>query len=215
MRIISSLFLFLFFSGISFWLMHAKYIQSGDFVLLVVISSVIALIISYFDSIQELSIGGNIVKLKEAKKELEVTIEELKSVKISTFRMLLLRSLNYSGVWGSSHLVDTRADYFFSLIKEIKDAGCFDDLKQEISTQLKILLKMQLDRFYKIFYDKNFDNDSFPLPMHFYIDLSSEVINKVHQNQTPVKPFEDKKQEILQAIDTYAKLFIIFKEIHD
>ncbi|UGQ31492.1 hypothetical protein [Acinetobacter calcoaceticus] len=113
MRTLFALIMFVLFSFVSFILLKAEYIESNDFVLLIIFSAVIALVISYFDEIQELSIGGNIVKLKEAKQELEVTIEQLKSIKESTFRMLLLKSLHHSGGLGSSNLVDSRADYFF------------------------------------------------------------------------------------------------------
>ncbi|MFX5004091.1 hypothetical protein ABTC25_12525 [Acinetobacter baumannii] len=98
MRTFFSLSLFAVFSLVSFLLLQEKHIQSSDFVLLIISSSVIALVISYFDDIQELSIGGNsIVKLREARNELQVTIDELKTIKKSTFRMLLLKSLDYSG----------------------------------------------------------------------------------------------------------------------
>lgn len=214
MKTFFSLSLFVVFSLVSFWLLQEKHIQSGDFVLLIVSSSVIALVISYFDDIQELSIGGNgIVKLKEARKELQITIDELKTIKISTFRMLLLKSLSDSGGFGSIYLVDSRAEYFFSLVNEIKEAECFDELKKEIEKPLIMLLKSQLNAFYSLFQNKRFEGSEFPKPMFFYIELHSDIINKVHQNRTPVLPFDQKKEEILDAIDTYAKLFIIWKEV--
>ncbi|MDM8396131.1 MULTISPECIES: hypothetical protein [Acinetobacter calcoaceticus/baumannii complex] len=214
MRTFFSLSLFAVFSLVSFLLLQEKHIQSSDFVLLIISSSVIALVISYFDDIQELSIGGNsIVKLREARNELQVTIDELKTIKKSTFRMLLLKSLDYSGGWGSSHLVDSRAEYFFSLVNEIKEAGCFEELKTEIEKPLEILLKLQLNGFYSLFHNKIFEEDDFPKPMFFYIELNSDLINKVHQNRSPALPFDQKKEEILGAIDTYAKLFLIWKEV--
>ncbi|MBD3843222.1 MAG: hypothetical protein IE909_15340 [Campylobacterales bacterium] len=214
MRTLISLSLFIIFSLVSFWLLRGKLIQSSDFVLLIISSSVIALVISYFDDIQELSIGGNsIVKLREARKELQVTIDELKKIKISTFRMLLLKSLDDSGGWRSINLVDSSAKYFFSLIDEIKEAGCFDDLKHEIEMPLSILLKAQLNRFYALFHNKRFEDDEFPKPMFFYIELSPDLINKVHQNMTPAPSFDEKKENLLAALDTYTKLFKILKEV--
>ncbi|EOD8439663.1 hypothetical protein ACGBVN_003753, partial [Acinetobacter baumannii] len=111
MRIIFSLITFVLFSFISFILLRNKYIEPNHFVILIIFSAIVSAIIAYFDEVQELSIGGNIVKLKEAKKELQVTIDQLKSIKVSTYRMLLLKSLHFSGVFGSSHLVDSRAEY--------------------------------------------------------------------------------------------------------
>lgn len=215
MKTLISLLLFGVFSLVSFWLLLEKHIVSSDFVLLIISSSIIALVISYFDDIQELSIGGNsIVKLNEARKELQVTIDELNTIRISTFRMLLLKCLDHSGGWGSSHLLEVRANYFFSLVNEIKDSGCFDDLKNEIAKPLKILLKCQLDEFYALFHNKKFDEVDFPKPMFFYIELNSDHINKVHQNRTPALSFDEKKLELLEAIDTYTNLFKILNEVN-
>ncbi|EGT98455.1 hypothetical protein ABNIH4_20004 [Acinetobacter baumannii ABNIH4] len=194
MRIIFSLITFILFSFVSFILLKDKYIDQNHFVILIIFSAIVSAIIAYFDEVQELSIGGNIVKLKEAKKELQVTIDQLKSIKVSTYRMLLLKSLHSSGGFGSSHLVDSRAEYFFSLINEIKQSDCFNDLKSEIQVQLTRLLIDQLNKFYPIFHDKQFnDSDEFPKPTVFYIDLKNEIIDKVHQNRTPVISFDQKK----------------------
>lgn len=214
MRILFSLITFILFSFVSFILLKDKYIEPNHFVILIIFSAIVSAIIAYFDEVQELSIGGNIVKLKEAKKELQVTIDQLKSIKVSTYRMLLLKSLQSSGGFGSSHLVDRRAEYFFSLTNEIKQSECFNDLKSEIKVQLIRLLNDQLNKFYSLFHDKQFnDSDEFPKPTVFYIDLKKEIIDKVHQNQTPVIPFEKKKEEIVSAIDNYAALYLLLKEV--
>lgn len=72
----------------------------------------------------------------------------------------------------------------------------------------------QLNKFYPIFHDKQFnDSDEFPKPTVFYIDLKNEIIDKVHQNRTPVISFDQKKQEIVAAIDNYAALYILLKEV--
>ncbi|NLH05768.1 hypothetical protein [Acinetobacter baumannii] len=214
MRIFFSSITFVSFSCISFILLKDKYIEPNHFVTLIIFSTILSLIIAYFDEVQELSIGGNIVKLREAKKELQVTIDQLKSIKVSTYRMLLLKSLHSSGVFGSSYLVDSRAEYFFTLINEIIESDCFDDLKSEIKVPLISLLIDQLNKFYPLFHDKQFnDGDEFPKPMVFYIDLKNEIIDKVHQNRTPVIPFDQKKQEIVAAIDNYAALFTLLKEV--
>lgn len=176
-----------------------KYIEPNHFVILIIFSAIVSAIIAYFDEVQELSIGGNIVKLKEAKKELQVTIDQLKSIKVSTYRMLLLKSLHFSGVFGSSHLVDSRAEYFFSLINEIKQSDCFNDLKSEIKVQLTRLLIDQLNKFYPLFYGKQFnDSDEFPKSTVFYIELKDEIIDKVHQKRTPVIPLIKKSRKLLQ-----------------
>lgn len=214
MRTVFSLALFVIFSFVSFLLLKEDYLKSNDFVLLIVFSAIIALVISYFEEIQELSIGGNIVKLKEANRELKVTIEQLKAIKVSTFRMLLLKSLHHSGGFGVTSIVDSRVDYFLSLISEIKGAECFEDLKSEIKEPLETLLKDQLRRFHGLFYNKIFiDGDDFPKPMNLYVDLTPEKIEIVYSNHTPPIPFDQKKQAIIDGLDAYKKLYLLFKEV--
>lgn len=199
---------------LSYYLLSKKLIGGPEFVVLVIALTMTALVIIYIHQIQELSIGGNIIKLKEAKIELQVTIDQLKSIKLSTYRMLLLKSLYHSGVFGSSDLVDSRVNYFLILLNEIKEADSFFDLKSEIKEQLQKLLKDQISNFYGLFYDRNFnDGDEFPKPMFFYIELTKEIIEKVKKNQTPIVPYDIKKKELIAAIDAYAKLYVLLTEV--
>ena len=201
---------------LSYYLLSKKMIGGPEFVVLVIALTMTALVIIYIHQIQELSIGGNIIKLKEAKIELQVTIDQLKSIKLSTYRMLLLKSLHHSGGFGSGSLVDSRVNYFSILINEIKEADCFLELKSEIKQQLQILLEGQLDNFYALFHGQKFANDNgFPKPTLFYIDLNQKIIEKVHENRTPVIPFEEKKQEIIAAIKAYSELYVIYNEVVD
>lgn len=207
--------LFLLVANISSYFLLSKNMIGGpEFVVLVIAFTMTSLVIIYIHQIQELSIGGNIIKLKEAKIELQVTIDQLKSMKLSTYRMLLLKSLQLSGGLGSSNLVDSRVNYFLILVNEIKEAECFIELKFEIKKQLQILLNLQISRFYGLFYGRNFnEGDEFPKPTFFYIELNNEIIEKVKENQTPIVPFDLKKKEIIDAIEAYAKLYAIFAEV--
>lgn len=213
MKLISSLLIFGVFSLISFLLLNGGFIESRDFVVLISLSAVVSLVAPYFGEIQEFSIGGNLVKLKEANEELSATIEQVKQIKISMFRMLLLKSLQHSGGFGSSSLVDSRVEYFCSLIKEINEANCFEDLKMEIGVPLRNLIKSQLGGFYRLFEGKEFEGDQYPKAMQFYIALNENIIDLVAKNRTPPMPFKEKKQDILSAIDAYAQLYGIAKNV--
>ncbi|VCW43480.1 hypothetical protein BANRA_01538 [Acinetobacter baumannii] len=50
------------------------------------------------------------------------------------------------------------------------------------------------------------------LNLRFYIELKDEIIDKVHQNGHLLYHLI-KKQEIVTAIDNYAALYILFKEV--
>ena len=70
-------------------LLEAKQLSGGEFVALIVAFAVIGLIISFSSEVQEFSVVGNIVKLKEVKKDAEKSIREIKAARTETFRFLL------------------------------------------------------------------------------------------------------------------------------
>ncbi|MFK7207901.1 hypothetical protein ABB017_18195 [Acinetobacter baumannii] len=74
-----------------------KKINGTEFVALVIGSMFTCLIVNFLDQIQELSIGGNLVKLKDAKSEVEKSIEQLKTFRLETYRYFLSSALQLSG----------------------------------------------------------------------------------------------------------------------
>lgn len=111
-------FLILIFSlmcWLSFYLLNMKKINGTEFVALVIGSMFTCLIVNFLDQIQELSIGGNLVKLKDAKSEVEKSIEQLKTFRLETYRYFLSSALQLSGGWGTIGFIDDRAKRFIEL----------------------------------------------------------------------------------------------------
>mgnify|MGYP006900057257 CR=1 FL=1 len=114
-------------------------ISGAEFVALSLGFSVIGLIIAFASEVQEFSIAGNGVKLKELRSEAEKTIEELKQARTELFRVLIQKSIEFSGGWGTNSRVDERVEQFIKLFEQVEKFDCLDNLKLDIEKSLKLI----------------------------------------------------------------------------
>lgn len=114
------------FAGVTYWaafeLLLQSLISGSEFVTLVIAATATSLIIVFAPSIQEVSIGGNIIKLKEAKVDADETLKKLNNARVSML-VATLSSLRRSkpDFNESSSGFDDRASYFLSLYDANKD----------------------------------------------------------------------------------------------
>lgn len=196
--------------GALWLLINKEAILGAEFVALSLGFSVIGLIIAFAPEIQEFSIAGNGVKLKELRSEAEKTIEGLEQAKIEIFRMLLPAVIN--GSMQTDELVDPRVKNYLNLFNEIEKFKCLKDLKLEIERTLNILMVVQYRSLGFIHNIQKEIGDSFSKqdkPDFLYIKLDEKIISSYKSNQTPIVDFEVKKNEILDGIEAYAKLYAI------
>jgi uncharacterized membrane protein len=89
-----------------------------EFVALVLGGVILSLIIYFSSEIQEFSIAGNAVKLRELKDEAHKTIESLKQARTELFRLLLPQALNFGGTFGTLSKVDERVEDFVNFMRQ-------------------------------------------------------------------------------------------------
>lgn len=106
--------------------------------------SALSLVLLFFSEIQEFSVSGMIIKLKETKAEADNTLISLRKSQISTYRTLLMLSRASGSFFASSEPVDSRYGSLVKLCAEIKDADIFEGLKPDIHDFSKMLLTWQL-----------------------------------------------------------------------
>lgn len=195
------------------WLLISQEKISGaEFVAFSFGFAVIGLIIAFATEVQEFSIAGNGVKLKELRSEAEKTIEELKEARTVLFRILVEKSINFSGGFGSYTSVDERVDHFLNLVKDVEKFDVINDLKSELSKALNIIMVGQYKQLYIIHKKSKEVGDDFSdsdKPHFLYITLNDEVIKLYKGNQTPVVDFDTKKSEIMNGLEAYSKLYAI------
>lgn len=100
----------------AFELLLQSLISGSDFVTLVIAATATSLIIVFAPSIQEVSIGGNIIKLREAKIDADNTLQNLNNARVAML-VATLSSLRRAQPDLSDNLSnsDDRTSYFLSL----------------------------------------------------------------------------------------------------
>lgn len=186
-------------------------ISGSEFVAFVVAFAVLGLVVSFSSEVQEFSIAGNIVKLKEVKRDAEKSIIELKSARTETFRFLLSLAKRYPGGWGSDGTVDTRLADFWFLYEQIVKFGCRDELKKDISKVVDILISGQIS---SISYSSDNIAEKYrgkeiqPLPSDLTIEaFDSESIEKAVKRGVCSGSVEEIKRALVIGLDEYKKLY--------
>ncbi|WP_439870167.1 hypothetical protein ACTACT_06575 [Pseudomonas syringae] len=116
----------------------------AEFTAFVLAFAVLAVAVGFAPEIQEVSIAGNVVKLKEVKAEAVRAIESLNKSRIETLRVLLGLSMKTEGGFMSEAPIDPRLPGFWRLVDLANEYECFTDLKEELLNCVTLLLKAQL-----------------------------------------------------------------------
>ncbi|MNG44863.1 hypothetical protein D3C78_47980 [compost metagenome] len=195
------------------WLLISlEKISGAEFVALVLGFSVIGLIIAFAAEVQEFSIAGNGVKLKELRSEAEKTIDELKEARTELFRVLVQKSIFISGGFCSNSIIDECAESFFELVEQIEKFNCLNDLKLDIEKSLKLILSRQYNNLYAIHKSNKKYTDpleSYDSPRILRMKISDESIQTYIAKQSPKLTTEEGRSVVNDALEVYEKLYAI------
>lgn len=193
------------------YLLEENQFSGSEFVALVVAFAVLGLVVSFSSEVQEFSIAGNIVKLKEVKRDVEKTITELKSARTETFRFLLSLAKRYPGGWGSDSTVDTRLADFWFLYEKIVEFGCRDELKDDIFEVVNVLISGQLlsiSQSSDNIYEKYCGKQITPSPSDLVIEaLDSESVEKAAKRRVCDGSVDEIKRTLVIGLEEYKKLY--------
>ena len=195
------------------WLLiFLEKLSGTEFVVFSLGFAVIALIIAFAAEVQEFSIAGNGVKLKELRSEAEKTIEELKEARTELFRVLVQKSIYGSGGWRTDSRVDERVIPFLKLFEQIEKFDCVKELEIDIKKALNVLMVRQYDQFRFIHEIQKNVGDSFneqDKPDILYIKLKDEMLHGIIKMRSPEPNFDDVKLDVVKGIQAYSKLYSI------
>lgn len=203
------------FAGL-FLLIGLEKISGAEFVSLTLGFAVIGLIITFSAEVQEFSIAGNGVKLKELRSEAEKTIEELKEARTELFRVLVRNNLSLGGSFmTSSDYEDQRVEPFCHLFRQIEKFDCVDNLKIDLYKTLRILLVRHY-KYLKFIHKQEIGYDSgldeIFSPQMLYIAYKDDLIHEIvrsKKNNTPAPDFDTEKKELFDLLEAYKKLYLI------
>ncbi|MDT3319272.1 hypothetical protein Q4Q52_05755 [Shewanella sp. SP1S2-4] len=135
--------------GYSFWLLKKMFITSSDFVTWNMAVWFFALIINLLPSISELSLGGYVLKLREATKNAQQTLEQMRPFMLNIYKqMLLSMKIAVQKPFAFAGELDDRIEPFWSLVSAIRTDGLEIELNEEIKTTAT---KIALDQLKNLF----------------------------------------------------------------
>ena len=187
-------------------------ISGAEFVTLSLGFAVIGLIVAFAAEVQEFSIAGNGVKLKELRTEAEKTIGELEEARTELFRVLVQKSIYGSGGFCSDCIVDECAESFCELIEQIEKFNCLNKLRLDVEKSLRLILSRQYNKLYMLHLPNKKHTDSlesYDNPRDLRIKISDECIQKYISRKSNQFTMEEGRSELNDAIEVYAKLYAI------
>lgn len=206
---------FVLLCGLSYRILFLEQINGTEFVALIIAAMFICLVGYFLKEIQEFSVGGNLIKLKEAKNDVIEAIDQLKQFRVETFRLFLTKSLELSGGWGTIGLMDERVLKFIDLYSQIEVADCVADLKDDISKVVIILIESHLTIMLNMneHLKNKFKVEGLlvrPSPHQILLAISDEMLNGYKEYTK--RSEEEVKAELDEAIRAYTTLLIIEKK---
>lgn len=185
-------------------LISLEKISGAEFVVLSLGFAVIGLIITFSAEVQEFSIAGNGVKLKELRSKAEKTIEELKEARTETYRTLLSMVKKFEGGYDIDPFRDKRINEFWKLYRQVAKFKEEVVLKTEIIEVIDNLLSYQ----YKLLHQQNSN-----IPFENYqneIEPNKLLVLGLNSKNTLNKEFidsEEFKENMILGVEQYRKLF--------
>jgi hypothetical protein len=190
---------FTLINGFLFW--YSKF-TAGEAITFFTLCSVISLMLYFSSEIQEFSIAGNIVKLKEVRRDADKAIADLQSSRLNMFQFLLESTKKLSGGFSSVSPKDERLDDFMFLYTNIESAGLLKELAAKVVGCAELFMKAQL---YSCQHYTNIDISRVYTPD----ELINEALRPENIRNDNHRTEEQNRKFILEAVSHYRELFNI------
>lgn len=216
MRFVLAIFAcFVFFSStaLSIYLLSIGKFSGAEFTAFVVSFAVLSLAVGFAPEIQEISIAGNVVKLKEVKAEAVKAIESLNKSRIEMLRALFGLAIKTSGTFANENEIDPRIPGFWRLVDLATEYGCVAELKDEILLGVSSLLRGQISVISQRSSNEKLRGWYGSGEMVDPIELSAVALNADEIFVYGSKSGDQLRSEIKISIEQYVKLFELKKKI--
>lgn len=206
MKILAFLF-FLVFTAVNGFLFYIAKVTAGEAITFFTLCSVISLMLFFSSEVQEFSIAGNIVKLKEVRKDAEKAIDDLNASRLTMFRFLLESTKKFGGGFGGISPKDERINDFLFLFENIERSGLIKELADKISGCADLFMKAQLrnslsNYLNNIDFQRNYTPD----------ELTVEALKTSNIRQDNGRNEDENRKEIVEAVSHYRTLYNIFQK---
>lgn len=208
MRTALAMIFFIFFVGVDGW-----YFNEGKLGAVVAVSFFVAITMFSFAiyliaQVQEISIAGSILKLREVRKDADDAIRDLQASRLAMFSLLLETTKKLTGrsSFARETPEDERLKNFWFLYDKIESAGLVNELKNNIADCTQLYMRAQISwlRHYS-----NIDVNRQYSPT----ELAIEAVKPENLSLGNNKTAEESRQNALIAVDHYRKLYELWKKV--
>lgn len=196
---------FVVFTSINGFLFYISKITAGESITFFALCSVITLMLYFSSEIQEFSIAGNIVKLKEVRRDADKAIAELQSSRLTMFKFLLESTKKFSGGFGSVSPKDERIDDFLFLYENIEKSGLTEELAEKIAGCAELFMQAQLYNC-----ASNYSNVNLSLT-YTPDELTIEALKSNNIRKDNSHTEDENRKFILEAVSHYRTLYNILQ----
>ena len=181
--------------------------SGAEFTAFVIAFAVFGMVVAYAPEVQEISIAGNVVKLKEVKAEALKAIASLNKSRIEMLRIFFGLALRHGGGWASEDPIDPRVADFWKLIGLAKENKCLKELKSEATVSVRVLMIAQLANIARRNLTAgNIVTEPFISPIELAaLAFDAEGITQASALRSPLP--DDYRGEIKIALEEYSKLY--------
>lgn len=206
-KVVVGAIFFITFTSINGFLFYMSKVTAGESITFFTLCSVISLMLYFSSEIQEFSIAGNIVKLKEVRRDADKAIAELQTSRLAMFKFLLESTKKFSGGFGSISPKDERIDDFLFLFENIEECGLLKELAEKIAGCTELFMKAQLynctSNYTKVDYNRIYTPD----------ELTNEALRDENIRKDNHHTEEDNRKLILETISHYRHLYNISQRV--
>lgn len=208
-------------SSISYCLLIGGKLSGGEFVAFTLGLIVVGIAIGLMSEISELSIAGNVIKLRQVKAEAEQAIEVLKESQKSTFKFQLALSKRLPGGFGESGIPkDARIDDFWFVYSAISGAGLDYELANEIFEASDFIARGQVFTIQDLSDDVSTHIRS-PYETGVELPSKSQITIWAMEAESVIKAAQRHRKEIsemqvliLESLEEYGKLLEVRSKYH-
>ncbi|KPY06272.1 Uncharacterized protein ALO57_00161 [Pseudomonas coronafaciens pv. oryzae] len=196
---------FFIFIVLGMYLLQSEKFTGTEFTAFIIAFALLSTMIAFAPQVQEISVAGSVLKLREVKAEAEEVISSLEEARSELLGMMLTMLIKPAGGFHDGQAVDPRLEPFWQCVSMMKRYKCLDKHKPQLIKALSVLLIQQIKR---VFAHGQVENSLMPSGFIKPHDLSIFVVRYSSLDTMAVDGVViNYSEEVEAGIAAYEKLY--------
>lgn len=146
--VIAAVLGFFFFIALGWHLLQSGKLTGTEFTAFIIAFALLSTMIAFAPQVQEISVAGSVLKLREVKAEAEEVISSLEEARSELLGMMLTVLIKPAGGFHDGQAVDPRLEPFWQCVSMMKRYKCLHEHKPQLIKALSVLLTQQIERVF-------------------------------------------------------------------